>query len=169
MGRERHRSEAPGSVRLCILTVSDSRTIESDGSGRLIRELCEKAGHSIAEHRVVPDDPDRLRSELAALLGREDTQAVLVNGGTGISGRDRTYEAVSAMLERRIDGFGELFRSLSFAEIGPAAMLSRAVAGTVSGRPVFCMPGSPAAVRLALERLILPEIGHVVAEAGRFT
>lgn len=169
MSRGRHRAGAPGSVRLCILTVSDTRTLDTDDSGRLIRELCEAAGHAIADHRVVPDDPDGVRAALESLLGREDSQAVLVDGGTGISGRDRTYEAVASLLEKRIDGFGELFRSLSFAEIGPAAMLSRAVAGTVSGKPVFCMPGSPNAVRLAMERLILPEIGHAVAEAARAT
>ncbi len=169
MSHGRHRVEAPASVRLRILTVSDTRTLDSDESGRIIRELCEAAGHSIGDHRVVPDDPDRVREAIGAFLGRADTQAVLVNGGTGISGRDRTYEAVAAMLEKRIDGFGELFRALSFDAIGPAAMLSRAVAGTVSRRLVFCMPGSPAAVRLAMERLILPEIGHAVAEAARPT
>jgi molybdenum cofactor biosynthesis protein B len=116
--------------------------------------------------RTVRDEPDEVRAALVAAAGA-GAQAVVVNGGTGISGRDRTYEAVAGLLEKRIDGFGELFRALSFQEIGSAAMLSRAVAGTWGGRVVFSVPGSTAAVRLAWERLIAPEIGHVVFEVGK--
>ena len=167
MGHHQHRETAPRAVGVALLTVSDTRTPETDASGRLCAELCEAAGHEVAAKRIVPDDPAQVRAALAAMLSDPRVQAVLVNGGTGISRRDRTFEAVSGMLEGRLDGFGELFRALSFREIGAAAMLSRAVAGHVEGRAIFCMPGSPAAVRLALESLIRPELGHVVAELGK--
>ena len=120
----------------------------------------------LAGYRVVRDEPDEVRAALAAAVDA-GADAVVVNGGTGISGRDRTYEAVAGLLEKRIDGFGELFRWLSFQEIGSAAMLSRAVAGTWRGLAVFSVPGSTAAVRLAWERLIAPELGHVVFELGK--
>jgi molybdenum cofactor biosynthesis protein B len=157
------------SLSLGVITVSDTRTPETDESGKLIGDLCRAAGHSIASMCIVPDEPEQVRGALAAALGRADVEAVLVNGGTGVSARDRTFEAITSSLDRRIDGFGELFRSLSYQEIGARAMLSRAVAGVRSGKPVFSMPGSPAAVRLAMEKLILPALGHVVAEAKRTT
>ena len=120
----------------------------------------------LAGYRLVRDEPDEVRAALAAAADA-GAEAVVVNGGTGISGRDRTYEAVAGLLEKRIDGFGEIFRWLSFQEIGSAAMLSRAVAGTWRGLAVFSVPGSTAAVRLAWERLIAPELGHVVFELGK--
>jgi len=169
MSHHDHHEKAPRTVGLAVLTVSDTRTPATDESGRLVAELAVARGHRVLHHRVVPDDADRIRDAVRELIGDASVEAVLVTGGTGISRRDVTHEAVSAMLERRLDGFGELFRMLSFEEIGPAAMLSRAVAGLVGERAVFVMPGSPAAVRLAMERLILPEIGHVVAEARRAT
>jgi len=164
-----HRQRAPRAVRLGILTVSDTRTPADDESGALIRDLAVAAGHAVVEHRVLPDEADPVRALLRAWASDDRFEAILVCGGTGISGRDTTFEAVSAILDRRLDGFGELFRALSFQQIGPAAMLSRAVAGILAGRPVFSMPGSPNAVRLAMERLILPELGHVVSEATRRT
>ncbi len=167
MGHREHRETAPRSITLAVITVSDTRTPETDESGMLISDLCRQAGHQTVHHVVVPDDPGKLRSAVSEALARPGVQAVLVNGGTGISGRDRTFEAISGLIEMRLDGFGELFRHLSYQEIGPAAMLSRAVAGVVAGRPVFSMPGSPAAVRLAMEKLILPELSHVVAEAAK--
>lgn len=167
MGHREHRDNALRAISLAVVTVSDTRTEATDESGALIRALCEKAGHTVAAYHLVPDEPDRLRAALSDLLARPDVKAVLINGGTGISARDRTFETISAALERRIDGFGELFRSLSYEEIGAAAMLSRAVAGLASGVAIFSMPGSPGAVRLAMEKLILPEIGHVVAEATK--
>lgn len=163
----KHRERGPRKVGIAIVTVSDTRTPETDASGAAIRSLCERAGHAIVEYRIVPDEPDLVSSLLRALLNRPDTDAMILNGGTGISSRDRTFEAVSVLLERRLDGFGELFRHLSFQEIGPAAMLSRAVAGVASGRIVFSLPGSERAVRLALERLILPELGHILGELRR--
>ncbi|HEY3176209.1 MAG TPA: MogA/MoaB family molybdenum cofactor biosynthesis protein [Candidatus Polarisedimenticolia bacterium] len=169
MGRREHQAKAPKSISLAVITVSDTRTEAEDESGALIRRLCVKAGHTVAAYRLVPDEPAQVRSALWELLARPDVRAILINGGTGISARDRTFEAVSATLGRRIDGFGELFRALSYAQIGPAAMLSRAVAGIASGVAIFSMPGSPPAVRLAMEKLILPEIGHVVAEAAKLS
>jgi molybdenum cofactor biosynthesis protein B len=167
MSLHRHRNEAPPRVSAAIVTVSDTRTPDTDESGRLARTLVEEAGHSVAVSLITPDEPERLRGEIERLLERADVDLVLVNGGTGISPRDRTYEAVAGLIERRLDGFGEIFRTLSYGEIGAAAMLSRAVAGLARGKPVFSMPGSPDAVRLALEKLILPEIGHLVAETRK--
>jgi molybdenum cofactor biosynthesis protein B len=150
-------------VRVFVVTASDTRGEAEDHSGAFLREAATAAGHEVVGHRVVRDDPAPLRAALdaAAAAGAE---AIVVNGGTGIAGRDRTYEAVAGLLEKRLDGFGELFRMLSWGEIGAAAMLSRAVAGTWGGRVIFAVPGSTAAVRLAWEKLIAPELGHVVRE-----
>lgn len=163
MGHHEHKHEAPRQVRLAVITASDTRGEAEDESGRFLREAAAAAGHALACYRVVKDEPEAIRAALAeaAAAGAE---AVVVNGGTGIALRDRTYEAVTALLEKRLDGFGELFRMLSFAEIGSAAMLSRAVAGTWGGRVVFSVPGSLPAVRLAWERLIAPEVGHALRE-----
>jgi molybdenum cofactor biosynthesis protein B len=149
---------------VAVVTVSDTRTAETDRSGPAIRSLCEAAGLRVADCRIVRDEPRRVGALLRELAGREEIDAVILNGGTGLSRRDRTYEAVTEALERRIDGFGELFRALSYEQIGAAAMLSRAVAGVVSGTAVFSLPGSEAAVRLAMDKLILPELGHIVGE-----
>jgi molybdenum cofactor biosynthesis protein B len=163
MGHEEHRHEAPRSVRVFVVTASDTRGEAEDESGAFLRASLAAAGHALAGYRVVKDEPDAIRAALAD-AGTAGADAVIVNGGTGIAARDRTYEAVAALLEKRLDGFGELFRMLSFAEIGAAAMLSRAVAGVWGGRAVFSVPGSLPAVRLAWERLIGPELGHVVRE-----
>ncbi|BDG01840.1 MogA/MoaB family molybdenum cofactor biosynthesis protein [Anaeromyxobacter oryzae] len=163
MGHVEHRHEAPRSARIFVVTASDTRGEAEDESGAFLRRAAEAAGHVVAGYRIVKDEPAELRAALddAAAAG---VDAVVVNGGTGIAGRDRTYEAVAGLLEKRIDGFGELFRMLSYAEIGSAAMLSRAVAGVWGGRAVFSVPGSLAAVRLAWEKLIGPELGHVLRE-----
>jgi molybdenum cofactor biosynthesis protein B len=163
MGHEEHRREAPRVVRVFVVTASDSRGEAEDVGGAFLREAAARAGHELAGYRLVKDEPAQIREALeAAAEARAD--AVVVNGGTGIAARDRTYEAVAGVLEKRIDGFGELFRALSYQEIGSAAMLSRAVAGVWKGRAVFSVPGSPAAVRLAWEKLIGPELGHVIRE-----
>ncbi len=163
MGHEEHRREAPRTFRVFVVTASDTRGEAEDESGAFLREAAAQAGHPVVGYRIVKDEPDQLRAALAdaAAAGAE---VVVVNGGTGIAGRDRTYEAVTAVIEKRLDGFGELFRMLSWQEIGSAAMLSRAVAGTWGGRVVFSVPGSAAAVRLAWEKLIAPEAGHVLRE-----
>jgi molybdenum cofactor biosynthesis protein B len=146
------------------LTISDTRSEEDDRSGAAGRELVRAAGHAVIDYRILPDEPDRIRACVREWLARADCDAVLLSGGTGIAARDRTFEAVAGMLDRTLDGFGELFRMLSWEQVASAAMLSRAVGGIAAGKPLFAMPGSTAAVRLALEQLILPELGHLLAE-----
>jgi molybdenum cofactor biosynthesis protein B len=163
MGHEEHRHEAPRSIRVFVVTASDTRGEAEDESGAFLREAAARAGHEVVGYRIVKDEPDRIRAALDE-AARAGADAVVVNGGTGVAARDRTYEAVAGLLEKRLDGFGELFRMLSYAEIGSAAMLSRAVAGVWGGRAVFSVPGSRAAVRLAWEKLIAPEVGHVLRE-----
>ena len=160
----RHRQAGPSVLRAAILTVSDSRTRADDVSGDLLAQGLLAAGHTVSRRDILPDEPEQVRQWLTATTTRTDVDLLLINGGTGIASRDRTYEAVSTVLERTLPGFGELFRLLSFEEIGAAAMASRAVAGTVGNKMIFCTPGSPAAVQLALERLILPEAGHLIGE-----
>lgn len=149
---------------LAILTVSDTRTEEEDGSGALIRQLLEEAGHSVFDYRIVPDEPDKVVNAVLHWLGQTGCHGVMINGGTGISARDRTPDALLTIMDRRLHGFGELFRVLSYEQVGSAAMMSRAVAGIARGRLLFCMPGSTGAVRLAMEKLILPEISHLIDE-----
>lgn len=162
-----HRSEALQSLNLSVITVSDTRTIDTDASGSLIVSLCEAAGHRIIERAIVPDDPLRLTPLLLEFRQCVDLHAVLVTGGTGISARDQTHETVTALLTKPLPGFGELFRMLSYAEIGPAAILSRAVGGLMDELLVLVMPGSRAAVQLAMEKLVLPELPHMVHEARK--
>lgn len=162
-----HHSKAPSRLALAVVTVSDTRTAATDTSGALIVELAESAGHRVLDRQIVPDAPDRIRPLLLAYGARDDLHAVLLTGGTGISPRDRTFETVSALLTKPLPGFGELFRMLSYAEIGPACLLSRAVGGLMGEIAVFVMPGSRAAVGLAMSKIILPELPHVVAEARK--
>jgi molybdenum cofactor biosynthesis protein B len=163
MGHEEHRHEAPRAVRVFVVTASDTRGEAEDESGAFLRRAAADAGHAVVGYRIVKDEPAQIRAALEEAAGA-GADAVIVNGGTGIAGRDRSYEAVAGVLEKRLDGFGELFRMLSYAEIGSAAMLSRAVAGTWGGRVVFSVPGSRPAVGLAWEKLIGPELGHVIRE-----
>ena len=160
----RHRDSAPDTVRVAVLTISDTRTPDTDTGGDTIDELMRGAGHEVVERDIVGDDATRIRTELLDLLARSDVDAVITTGGTGISARDTTYEVVDRMLEKRLDGFGEIFRMLSYEEVGAAAVLSRAVAGAVGDKLVACLPGSRNAVRLAVEKLLVPEIAHVVFE-----
>jgi molybdenum cofactor biosynthesis protein B len=162
-----HKAAAPSRVSCYVITVSDTRTEDTDTGGRAIVDLLTKAGHQIAGRTIVKDDAELLRECIGRQLANPDVQVIVTTGGTGITSRDCTYEAVSTMLWKRLDGFGELFRMLSYQDIGPAAMMSRAIAGTAAGRVVVSLPGSEAAVRLAVEKLLLPEIGHLVREAGR--
>jgi molybdenum cofactor biosynthesis protein B len=163
MSHEQHRREGPAAVRLAVVTASDTRGPAEDASGAWLRQAAAAAGHPVVSYAVVRDEPDAIRAALAAALAA-GAQAILVNGGTGIAARDRTYEAVDALLEKRLDGFGELFRMLSYQEIGSAAMMSRAVGGAWRGCAVFSVPGSTAAVRLAWEKLVAPELSHLVRE-----
>lgn len=161
---EQHRSEAPKQVRCAVVTVSDTRTVETDKSGALITSRLTDGGHAIVDYRIVKDDPDQIGALLDELAGGGGCDAVILNGGTGIARRDSTYDVVAARLEKRLDGFGELFRMLSYAEIGAAAMLSRATAGVYRDTIVILTPGSSNAVALALDKLILPELAHMVYE-----
>lgn len=161
---DEHRAEAPKSVVCAVLTISDTRTREDDRSGQLIRQHLDWRGHTITAYEIVPDDGPRITEVLERWIADDRIQAIVTNGGTGIAGRDVTYDAITGVLEKRLDGFGEIFRMLSFAEIGAAAMLSRAVAGVSNNTAIFATPGSSNAVRLALEKLIGPELAHVVHE-----
>ncbi|WP_273846276.1 MogA/MoaB family molybdenum cofactor biosynthesis protein [Rubrobacter calidifluminis] len=165
----RHREAAPQKVRAAVLTISDTRTKETDTGGDTIEELMRQAGHEIVHRQIVKDEAHQIRSTLTSLLARADVDAVITTGGTGISARDTTYEVASRMIEKKLDGFGEIFRMLSYEEVGAAAILSRAVAGAVGAKFLACLPGSRNAVRLATEKLLVPEIAHVVFELRRHT
>ena len=162
MSVEQHRAHGRRTVACAILTVSDTRTPETDTSGALARDLLVQSGHRVVAQAILPDEPDRVRAHVEELLANDEVEAVVVNGGTGLAPRDTTYEAVAGLLEKRLDGFGELFRMLSYEQIGAAAMLSRAVAGVARGKVVASMPGSTAAVELAMSKLLVPELGHMV-------
>lgn len=164
---EQHRAAAPDAIRCAILTISDTRTFETDTSGSLIKAQLASNGHLVVDFRIVPDEPTIVRETIEQWAERPEVQAILSNGGTGIAARDTTYDVVASLLDKRIDGFGELFRMLSYADIGSAAMMSRAVAGVVRGRILIAMPGSTNAVRLALDKLILPELAHLVYEVSK--
>ncbi|OQW36461.1 MAG: molybdenum cofactor biosynthesis protein [Nitrospira sp. SG-bin2] len=159
-----HKQDAPRSINCMVITCSDTRTPETDTSGQLIQQLLEGQGHKIVAYHIVKDDPGQIAHRIALGSFKHAAQVVIVNGGTGISRRDSTFEAVNSMLEKRLEGFGELFRYLTYQEIGSPAMMSRATAGVVNGCVVFSIPGSEHAVRLAMEKLILPELGHLVKE-----
>lgn len=161
---QEHRRESPATVACAVLTISDTRTKETDRSGELIRQNLLWRGHEVIAYEIVRDDPAAIRDILRGWIGRQEIQAVITNGGTGISGRDTTYEAIEALLEKQLAGFGEIFRMLSYQEIGAAAMLSRAVAGVANNTAIFSTPGSSNAAKLAMEKLIGPELGHVVHE-----
>lgn len=162
----RHKAESQGSVPIAIVTVSDTRTPETDTSGQIIRTLAEAAGHRVAGHRIVKDEPIQVEAALEEFAVSE-ARLIIFNGGTGISQRDRTYDVISRKLEKTLPGFGEIFRMLSYDQVGAAAMLSRATAGVYRNKVIFSTPGSPDAVRLAVEKLILPEIQHLAWELIR--
>lgn len=168
MSAQEHRQKAgsQGSVPLAIITVSDTRTPETDTSGQLIRRLVEAAGHQVVDYRIVKDEPEQVAQALNDFADGA-ARLIIFNGGTGISQRDRTYDVISKALEKTLPGFGELFRVLSYEQVGAAAMLSRATAGVYHNKVIFSTPGSPNAVQLALEKLILPEIQHLAWELIR--
>ena len=167
MAVEEHRKRAPASASFAVITVSDTRTQATDTGGEAAREGLESAGHRVVRRAIVPDEGRAISGALREALADPSVEAVILTGGTGIAPRDRTIEAVSAILEKRLDGFGEIFRALSFEEIGAAAILSRALAGTAWGKAIFALPGSPKGVSLAVKRLIAPEIGHILGELRR--
>jgi len=162
-----HKAHAPASVGCFVLTISDSKTFETDTSGALIRELLSVAGHRVTGHAIVKDEPAQVAAVIRSGCAAPSVEAFILTGGTGITSRDSTYEAIEALLDKRLAGFGELFRMLSYQEVGAAAMLSRAQGGVVQGRVLFSLPGSPNACRLALEKLIIPELPHLIREVRR--
>ena len=162
-----HRAQAPHSLNLAVLTVSDTRTRETDTSGDLIVALAGSAGHQICARAIVPDEPELIRPLLLDYGRRDEIHAILITGGTGISARDQTVETVQGLLSKPLPGYGELFRMLSYAEIGSACLLSRAVGGLMGRQALLLMPGSRAAVQLAMTKIILPELPHLVREARK--
>ena len=162
-----HKANAPRAIGCFVLTISDSKTPETDTSGALIRELVTAAGHRVTGHAIVKDEPEQVAAVIRSGCAAPSVEAFILTGGTGITSRDSTYEAIEALLDKRLSGFGELFRMLSYEEVGAAAMLSRAQGGVVQGRVLFSLPGSPNACRLALEKLIIPELPHLLREVRR--
>ena len=167
MSYHEHKQKAPRSVNCVVLTISDSRTEENDDSGRLIKEKLNQNGHQVIFYSILKDEADAIRKQINELLGQEDLQVIIANGGTGVSHRDITVETIQPILEKKLDGFGELFRFLTYQEIGTVSIASRAIAGVARGKVILCLPGSPGAAELAMEKIILPEIGHLVREATR--
>jgi molybdenum cofactor biosynthesis protein B len=159
-----HKEKGKKSIRCFVVTVSDTRDESTDTSGQTIKQLLTSEGHQTAGYRIVKDEPAQIQALLNQVLGNREIDAVIVNGGTGIAPRDSTYEVVSRLLEKRLDGFGEIFRYLSYLDIGSAAIMSRAAAGTAAGKILISLPGSSGAVKLAIEKLILPEIRHMVSQ-----
>ena len=165
MSSDAHKRDAPKTVRYFVLTISDTRTPATDTSGDAIVSLLEAGGHELTGRQIVKDDADAVRQVVLSQQAAADV--IITTGGTGITSRDSTYEAIVGLLDKRLDGFGELFRMLSYPEIGAAAMLTRACAGTLGRTAIFALPGSEHAVRLGISKLILPELGHVVRELRR--
>jgi molybdenum cofactor biosynthesis protein B len=161
MSHQEHRRHAPDSVRCAVITVSDTRTPDNDTSGQFIQQALTQAGHTVSAYHIVKDEPEDIRRLLTHYIQAPETEVILLNGGTGLSARDGTYEVVQSCLEKELTGFGELFRYLSYTEIGAAAMMSRATAGVTRGTVLVSMPGSTAAVRLAMEKLLVPELAHM--------
>ena len=161
-----HKAEGPRSISCAVITVSDTRTLETDRGGPVVCELLEQAGNQVAHREIVKDEPDEMKSLIQRLID-DGCQVILMTGGTGITSRDQTFETVSGLFTKSLPGYGELFRVLSYEEIGSAAMLSRATAGVIDKTVLLTMPGSPAAVRLAMEKLIHPELSHLVQQASK--
>ncbi|MDD1767824.1 MAG: MogA/MoaB family molybdenum cofactor biosynthesis protein [Methanomassiliicoccales archaeon] len=167
MGYEDHMKHALQSVPCAVITVSDSRTVYTDESGKLIMEKLRLGGHSVVDYKIVKDNLAEIKGAITASLENSEVKVIICNGGTGIAKRDVTVEAVCPFLEKRIEGFGEFFRYLSYEEIGIAAMMSRAIGGVAFGKIILCLPGSSGAVSLAMDKIILPQIGHMVWEVER--
>ena len=154
-------------ANFAVLTISDTRNEKTDKSGKNAKELISKKGHQVLAYKIIRNNKSLIQTAVKEILQNPETDVIVTIGGTGISKRDLTVESMSELLDKKIEGFGELFRSLSYREIGEAAMISRATAGTINGKLVFCLPGSKNAVGLALNKLILPGLGHIIKEANR--
>ena len=164
---ERHRRESPDKVGCAVVTISDTRTLENDSSGNKIVELLKSAGHELVERTLIPDEPKTIAELVMRLVSENSIEAILLTGGTGLAARDTTPESLAPLFTKQLPGYGELLRMLSYQEIGAAAMLSRATGGLVGQTLVLTMPGSTAAVQLAMDKLILPELTHLVSHAKR--
>jgi molybdenum cofactor biosynthesis protein B len=164
---QQHEQQAPVSLAVAVITVSDTRTLETDSGGQTVIDHLLAAGHTLHTRHLIPDEPLPMRELILMLADDEQLAAILLTGGTGISSRDQTFETVSSLLEKPLPGYGELFRQLSYAEIGPAALLSRATGGVIRKKIVLTMPGSPNGVKLAMEKIIVPQLRHLVREASR--
>ncbi len=167
MGYHQHKEASPKSITCAVITISDSRTEETDESGKFLRSIISTAGHQVLFYTLLKNDPDAIQHTFSDLLARPELQVIITTGGTGASHRDVTIETVTPMLEKKLDGFGELFRYLTFQEIGTISVMSRAMAGVIQGKVVINLPGSLNAVTLAAEKIILPEVGHMVRETSR--
>jgi molybdopterin adenylyltransferase len=162
-----HKEHAPRQAACVVITCSDTRTAASDTSGYRIMHMLRDAGHTIVFYQLVKDEPSKIKAAIKKAVANKKVQAIIINGGTGIAKRDSTFEAIEGLLEKKLDGFGEVFRSLTYQEIGSPAIMTRATAGTYKGRIIFSTPGSENAVRLAMEKLILPELGHILQQLSK--
>ena len=167
MSYQEHKQKSPQSVSCAVLIVSDTRTEEDDESGRLIRQKLSQNGHVVMFYAILKNEADAVEKKIHELLGREELQVIIISGGTGASHRDITVETISPILEKKLDGFGELFRFLTYQEMGTASIMSRAIAGVAGGKVILCLPGSLGAANLAMDKIILLEIGHLVREVTR--
>lgn len=167
MGHEDHMKHAKENVKCAVLTISDSRTKETDVSGPIIMDGLREANHQVVYYNIVPDSLTGIERELRYLIEKEEVKVIIINGGTGVTPKDLTPEAVEPFLEKKLVGFGELFRMLSYQEIGPAAMMSRALGGISAGKVILCLPGSTGAIRMAMEKIIIPQIGHMALEVEK--
>jgi molybdenum cofactor biosynthesis protein B len=167
MSYKEHKDKSPKTVSCAVLIISDSRTEDTDESGKLIKQRLSENGHRVLAYAILKNDADTIREKMENLLEQEELQVIITSGGTGASHRDVTVETVSPILEKKLDGFGELFRSLSYQEIGTASIMSRAIAGVANNKIIICIPGSLGAAELAIDKIILPEIGHMIREATR--
>ncbi|MFC2047946.1 molybdenum cofactor biosynthesis protein B [Chloroflexota bacterium] len=167
MSYHEHKEKAPRSLNCAVLTISDTRTEQNDDSGRIIKQKLSENGHQVISYAVLKDETNSIKNKIDELLGQEKLQVIITNGGTGVSYRDVTVETIDSILEKKLDGFGELFRFLTYQEIGTPSIMSRAVGGVARGKVILCLPGSPGAAKLAMDKIILPEIGHMVREATR--
>ncbi len=167
MSYQEHKQKAPQSVSCAVLTISDTRTERDDESGMLIRQKLSQNGHQVLSYAILKDDAASLKKKVFELLSHEELQVIIINGGTGVSRRDITVDTIYPILEKELDGFGELFRLLTYQEMGTASIMSRTIGGVARGKVILCLPGSPDAAKLAMDKIILPELGHLVREATR--
>ena len=167
MGHLEHKREAPKSVSCAVLTISDTRTEATDESGKLIKQKLSENGHQVKVYSVLKNEADAIESKVRELLSKDETQVIISTGGTGAGSRDITVDVISSVIEKKLDGFGELFRQLTYQQIGTSSIMSRATAGVARGKVIICLPGSTGAINLAMDEIILPEIGHLVREATR--